>query len=88
MPKEETAAFVDGMRAILPLPAETLLQMLCTLNHLLNGGETLELSDVTIVDDEQKLIKTRVEQRRTAKQYDTQRPCPGRPTTPWRSRSC
>ena len=72
VPKEETAAFVDGMRAILPLPAETLLQMLCTLNHLLNGGETLELSDVTIVDDEQKLIKTRVEQRRTAKQYDTQ----------------
>lgn len=74
VPKEEAGAFVDGMRAILPLPAERLLQMLCTMNHLLNDGETLELSDVTIVDDEQKLIKTRVEQRRTAKNYDAVSP--------------
>ena len=72
VPKEEAAAFVEGMRAILPLPAETLLQMLCTLNHLLNHGERLELSDVTIVDDEQKLLKTRVEQRRTQKNYETE----------------
>lgn len=70
VPKEETAAFLEGMRAIRPLPAETLLQMLCTMNHLLNDGERLELSDVAIVDDEQKLIKTRVEQRRTAKHYE------------------
>ena len=69
VPKEEVPAFVDGMRAILPLPAETLLQMLCTMNHLLNG-ETLELSDVAIYDDEQSLIKTNVEKRRTARNYD------------------
>ncbi len=74
VPREEVGAFVDGMRAILPLPTETLLQMLCTMNHLLNDGETLELSDVAIVDNEQKLIKTRVEQRRTAKNYDAVTP--------------
>ena len=43
--------------------------MLCTVNHLLNG-ERLELSDVAIYDDEQTLIKTSVEKRRTARQYD------------------
>lgn len=69
VPKDETSAFVDGLRAIQPLPAETLLQMLCTVNHLLNG-ERLELSDVAIYDDEQTLIKTSVEKRRTARQYD------------------
>lgn len=69
MPKDETSAFVDGIRAIQPLPAETMLQMLCTVNHLLNG-ERLELSDVAIYDDEQTLIKTSVEKRRTARQYD------------------
>ncbi len=68
VPKDEIPAFVDGMRAILPLPAETILQMLCTVNHLLNG-ETLELSDVAIYDDEQTLIKTNVEKRRTARNY-------------------
>lgn len=67
--RDEVPVFVDGMRAILPLPAETILQMLCTVNHLLNG-ETLELSDVAIYDDEQTLIKTHVEKRRTARQYD------------------
>lgn len=69
VPKDEVPAFVDGMRAIVPLPAETVLQMLCTMNHLLNG-ETLELSDVAIYDDEQTLIKTNVEKRRTARHYD------------------
>ena len=68
VPKDEVPVFVDGMRAIVPLPTELLLQMLCTMNHLLNG-ETLELSDVAIYDDEQMLIKTNVEKRRTAKHF-------------------
>lgn len=69
VPREEIPAFVEGMRGIQPLPAETVLQMLCTVNHLLNG-ETLELSDVAIYDDEQTLIKSSVEKRRTAIRYD------------------
>lgn len=69
VPRDETAAFVEGMRAIARLPAETMLQMLCALNHLLNGGEKLELSDIAIYGDEQVLIKTDVERRRTAKTY-------------------
>ena len=72
VPADETGAFLDGMRAISPLPAETLLQMLLTLNHLLHNGERLALPDVTIADDEQRLIKTRVEQRRTEQNYETE----------------
>ena len=68
VPRDEITAFIEGMHAILPLPAETLLQMLCTINHLLNG-ETLEFSDITIYDGEQNLIKTSVEQHRTAMHY-------------------
>ena len=70
VPREETAAFVEGMNAIARLPAETLLQMLCTLNHFLNAGETLELSDLAIREEEQALLKTGVERRRTARVYE------------------
>ena len=68
VPKDNVSVFVSSMQTIFQLPTETLLQMLCTMNHLFTG-ETLELSDVTIYDDEQILIKTNVEQRRTAMHY-------------------
>ena len=74
VPTQETAAFVEGMEAIRPLPTEALLQMLCTFNHLLNGGEKLELTDLAILEEEQAQIKTRVEQQRTTKTYDEQPP--------------
>ncbi len=70
MLREEVPAFVEGMNAIMRLPAETLLQMLCTLNHFLNGGEKLELSDLAIREAEQTRIKSGVEQRRTSRVYE------------------
>ena len=70
VPRKEVPAFVEGMNAIVRLPAETLLQMLCTLNHFLNGGERLELSDLAIHETEQALIKTGVERRRTSRVYE------------------
>ena len=69
VPKEDTASFTAGMRAIAPLPPETLLQILCAVNHVLNGGEKLGISDVAIYDDEQILIKTAVEGQRTENTY-------------------
>lgn len=74
VPPEETASFVYGMNAIMRLPVETLLQMLCTLNHFLNKGETLELSDIAIYEAEQSLIKSGVEERRTARVYEEAEP--------------
>ena len=69
VPPEEIPAFVEGMNAILHMPVETLLQMLCTVNHFLNGGEMLQLSDLAIYEEEQTMIKADVEQRRTSQYY-------------------
>ena len=76
VPPGEVNAFVAAMQGIQRLPVETLLQMLCTVNHFLNGGEKLTLSDVAIVGDQQRTIKTSLEQRRTRKVYE-EGPPPG-----------
>lgn len=69
VPKEEVSSFLEGMNAIVRLPVETLLQMLCTMNHLLNHGEKLKISDLAIHEQEQAAIKTNVEARRTTRVY-------------------
>jgi len=69
VPKEEIPDFVSGMHAIVPMPPESLLQLLCTVNHLLNDGEKLELSDIAIYDEEQEALKSGVEKRRTERFY-------------------
>ena len=76
VPPEEIPAFVDGMNAITRLPVETLLQMLCTVNHFLNGGERLELTDLTIHETEQTQIRTGIEQRRISGAYEQGGPAP------------
>ena len=70
VPQEKVPAFVEGMNAIMRLPVETLLQMLCTLNHFLNAGEKLELSDLAIHEAEQTMIKSGIEHRRTSRVYE------------------
>ena len=69
VPKEEVPAFLNGIHAIVRMPTETLLEMLCTINHFLNGGETLKLSDITIHETELKLLKAGAEQQRTKRVY-------------------
>ena len=69
VPKEDVPAFSDGMNAIVRMPMETLLEMLCTINHLLNGGETLKISDITIHETELKLLKAGAERQRTKRVY-------------------
>ena len=70
VPQGEVAAFVSAMNGIQRLPVETLLQMLCTMNHFLNGGERLTLSDVAIYSDQQRHLKQNVEKRRTERVYE------------------
>ena len=70
VPPEEVPAFVNGMNAIRRIPIGTLLGMLFTVNHFLNGGETLELSDLAISESMQREIKSGVEQTRTSAVYD------------------
>ncbi len=74
VPKEEVPAFTEGMNAITRLPVESLLQMLCTVNHFLNSGEKLELPDLAIHDSEQMLLKTGIERQRTERVYEREEP--------------
>ena len=70
VPPEDVDAFVEGMNAIRRLPVEKLLQMLCAVNYFLNGGETLELSDLAIKESVQEELKTDTEQERTSRIYE------------------
>ena len=67
---EDVDAFVEGMNAIRRLPVEKLLQILCTVNYFMNGGETLELSDLAIRQSVQEELKSKTEQKRTLKIYE------------------
>lgn len=71
VPKEETDAFLEAMRSLVPMSLESLLMMLCAVNHALSG-EQLELSDLAIHEAEQQQIKLRVEQRRTERKHNAE----------------
>ena len=66
VPPEETDAFIDGMKSIVRLPIESVMQMLCVVNHVLSG-EKLELRDVQIYETEQFDLKMATERRRADK---------------------
>ena len=69
VPKEDVPAFLDGMNAIVRIPVETLLEMLCTVNYFLNRGEKLKLSDLAIHETEQALLKSGAERQRTQRVF-------------------
>lgn len=69
VPRDDVSSFVEGMNAIVRLPVETLLQMLCTINHFLNHGEKLKIRDLAIHEAELALLKTDVEEHRTTRAY-------------------
>ena len=73
VPQNEVGFFIDGMNAIARIPVETLLQMLFTINHLLNG-EKLEISDIAIHEDMQQNLKSDTEKQRTVRRYDEEKP--------------
>ncbi len=54
VPAEETAEFIRSMRSLISMPLESLQQILCTLNYVLNG-EKLSLADITFNESVDKL---------------------------------
>lgn len=54
--QEETADFVRGMKSLMPMPLESILQIMCTMNHVLNA-EKLTLQDLAIYDTQQNDLK-------------------------------
>ncbi len=55
--KEEAEEFGRSMKAIVNMPVESLLLMLCSINYMVNS-EKLELRDLTIATDEQESLDT------------------------------
>ncbi|MBD5502279.1 MAG: hypothetical protein HDR09_20920 [Lachnospiraceae bacterium] len=47
IPQNEVDAFITGMQSIVRMPLESVMQMLCVVNYILNG-EKLELKDIAI----------------------------------------
>lgn len=47
---EETPVFLSGMKSIVRMPLESILQMMCALNCMLNG-EQLSLRDITVREE-------------------------------------
>lgn len=56
VPPEETDDFVAAMKSIIRMPLESIMQMLCTMNYVLNG-EKLSLQDIAIYDSQQDELR-------------------------------
>lgn len=69
VPSEETEAFVSGMRAVIFLPLESLLQMLLSVNFFLNE-EMLEITDLTIREDEQQMYNAQLGREQAEHRYE------------------
>lgn len=50
VPPDDTDDFVAGMKSIVPMPLESMMQTLCAVNYILNG-ERVSLADLTIYDE-------------------------------------
>lgn len=70
VPAEETEDFVQSMKSLVRLPLGSVLQILCTVNHVLNG-EKLGLGDIAIHQQEQTGLKEALEQQRLRHAYES-----------------
>lgn len=61
VPQEDTEAFMHGMKSIIHMPLDSIMQMLCAVNYIMNG-ETLNIGDIAIFDAEQEDLRTRLRQ--------------------------
>lgn len=56
---EETEDFVNAMKSIIRMPLESIMQMLCTMNYVLNG-EKLSLQEIAIFDAQQDALRSSI----------------------------
>lgn len=75
VPQETVEDFVQGMKSIVRLPLDSVMQILCTINHMLNG-EKLGLEDIAIYEAEQKGLKEFLEQQRANHAFERPSPDP------------
>jgi YSIRK-targeted surface antigen transcriptional regulator len=64
----DTDDFVTGMKSIIRMPLESIMQILCTMNYVLNG-EKLSLQDIAVFDDQQDVLHKDAVTKQDAQQY-------------------
>ena len=67
---DDAAEFIIGMKSIVSMPLDSILQILCTMNYLMNG-EKLGLGDIIIYDAEQQDLKAKLEEERAKYNFDS-----------------
>lgn len=67
---EDTADFIIGMKSIVSMPLDSILQILCTMNYVMNN-EKLGLGDIIIYDAEQQNLRAALEQERAKYNFDS-----------------
>lgn len=68
---DKTEEFISGMKSLVEMPLGSILQILCTMNYVMNG-EKLSLEDVSIFDFEQMSIENAIENERIEKSYESE----------------
>lgn len=63
IPSQDTKNFVNAMKSLICMPLESIMQILCALNYILND-EKLGLDDIIIYDSNQQIIKKIFESER------------------------
>lgn len=69
VPSVETDEFISGMKSIVSMPLDSIIQILCSVNYMAND-EKLGLKDIRIFDDEQKYLSSKLEEESTVQKYD------------------
>lgn len=65
---DEVEAFIAGMKSIVRMPFESILQMLCTINHVLNG-EKISLADIAIYDADQERLAAQQKKQQMERKF-------------------
>lgn len=70
VPPDDTDEFVSAIKSIVRMPLGSIMQILCTMNYMLNE-EKLSLEDIMIYDSEQQNIKGLLESDRAAQNFNS-----------------
>ena len=70
VPADDTEEFLSGMKSIVPMPLDSIIQILCTMNYVMNE-EKLGLSDIRIFDSEQQNLKAKIEEEQTTNNFNS-----------------
>ncbi len=67
--QEVADEFVRSMQSIVTMPLESIMQILCVINYVLND-EKIKLEDIQIYDSNQNELKQSMENERAEKKFD------------------